>query len=114
MRFLNIEISKMSNLNTFGAQLSDFLPYVAKNCKIDKNVNLGIKNLLEVLLYYLITICSRIFIWNMLDNNMYYFDEVTFTTNVMTKKVCVDISHFSVFSYRACAIASEVINIGQM
>ena len=49
----------------------------------------------------------------MLENNMYYFDEVTFTTNVMTKKVCVDISHFSVFSYRACAIASEVINIGQ-
>ena len=37
---------------------------------------------------------------------MYYFDEVTFTTNVMTKKVCVDISHFSVFSYRACAIAT--------
>ena len=27
---------------------------------------------------------------------------------------CVDISHFSVFSYRACAIASEVINLGQM
>ena len=50
----------------------------------------------------------------MLDNNMYYFDEVTFKTNVMTKKVCVDISHFSVFSYGACAIASEVINIGQM
>ena len=45
---------------------------------------------------------------------MYYFDEVTFTPNVMMKKVCVDISHFSVFSYRACAIASEVINIGQM
>ena len=50
----------------------------------------------------------------MLSNNMYYFDEVTFTTNVMMKKVCVDISHFSVISYRACAIASEVINIGQM
>ena len=45
---------------------------------------------------------------------MYYFDEVTFTKNVMAKKVFVDISHFSVFSYRACAIASEVINTGQM
>ena len=31
----------------------------------------------------------------------------------MKKKVCVDISLFSVFSYRACAIASEVIKIGQ-
>ena len=50
----------------------------------------------------------------MLDNNMYYFDEVTFTTNVMTKKDCADISHFSVFPYCVCAIASEVINIGQM
>ena len=40
---------------------------------------------------------------------MCYFDEVTFTTNVMRKKVCVDISDFSVFSYRACAIAAEVI-----
>ena len=50
----------------------------------------------------------------MLGNNMCYFDEVTFTTNVMRKKVCVDISDFSVFSYRACAIASEVINIGQI
>ena len=45
---------------------------------------------------------------------MCYFYEVTFTTNVMKKKVCVDISDFSVFSYRACAIASEVINIGQI
>ena len=45
---------------------------------------------------------------------MYYFDKVvTFTTNVMVKKVCVDISLFSVISYRACAIASEVIQIGQ-
>ena len=44
----------------------------------------------------------------------YYFDKVTFTTNVMRKKVCVDISHFSVFSYRACAIALEVIKIGQI
>ena len=36
---------------------------------------------------------------------MYYFDEVTFTTNVMRKKDCVDnISLFSVFSYSACAI----------
>ena len=50
----------------------------------------------------------------MLGNNMYYFDEVTFTTNVMTKKVCADISLFSVFSYRACPIASEVIKIGQI
>ena len=49
----------------------------------------------------------------MFGNNMKYFDEVTFTTNVMRKKVCVDISLFSVFSYRACAIASELINIGQ-
>ena len=113
MRFLNIEISIMSNLNAFGAQLSDFWPYVAKIGKFTK-MCLGIKNLLEVFLYYLITVCSWIFIRNMLDNNMYYFDEVTFTPNVMTKKVCVDISHFSVFSYRACAIASEVINLGQM
>ena len=50
----------------------------------------------------------------MLSNIMYYFDEVPFTTNVMRKKVCVDISRFSVFSYRACAIASEVIKIGQI
>ena len=45
---------------------------------------------------------------------MYYFDGVTLTTNVMRKKVCIDISHFNVFSYCACAIASEVINIGRM
>ena len=44
---------------------------------------------------------------------MCYFDEVTFTTNVMRKKVFVDISDFSVFSYRACAIASEVTDIGK-
>ena len=44
---------------------------------------------------------------------MYYFDMVTFTTNVMRKKVCVDISLFSVISYCACAIASEVIQIDQ-
>ena len=44
---------------------------------------------------------------------MYYFDKVTFTTNVMRKKVCVDISLFSVISYCACAKASEVIQIGQ-
>ena len=66
----------------------------------------------EISLYYLITICSRIFIENMFWNNMKYFDHVTFTTNVMRKKVCVDILLFSVYSYRACAIASEVINIG--
>ena len=45
---------------------------------------------------------------------MKYFNQVTFTKNVMKKKVCVDISLFSVFSYRACAIASEVIKIGQI
>ena len=44
---------------------------------------------------------------------MYYFDMVTFTTNVMRKKVCVDISLFSVISYCACAKVSEVIQIGQ-
>ena len=45
---------------------------------------------------------------------MKYFDQDTFTTNVIRKKVCVDISLFSVFSYRACAsIASEVINVSQ-
>ena len=44
---------------------------------------------------------------------MYYFDKVTFATNVMKKKVCVDISLFSVISYCTCAIASEVIQIGQ-
>ena len=49
----------------------------------------------------------------MFGNNTKYFDQVTFTTNVMSKKVCVDISLFSVFSYRACAVASEVIQIGQ-
>ena len=38
---------------------------------------------------------------------MYYFDKVPFTTNVLRKKVCVDISHFSVFSYRACAIHND-------
>ena len=109
----------MSNLNTVGAQLSDFWPYVAKlmqhmeNWKIDENVSLGIKNLLEIFLYYLITVCSWIFISNMLGNNMYYFEDVTFSTNVMTKKVCV-IYRILVFSYRACAIASEVFNIGQM
>ena len=48
----------------------------------------------------------------MFGNNMKYFDQVSFTTNVMRKKLCVDISRFSVFSYRACIIASEVINIG--
>ena len=31
----------------------------------------------------------------------------------MRKIVCVDISLFSVFSCRACAIASELINTGQ-
>ena len=82
--------------------------------KIDENVSLGIENLLEIFLYYLITICSQIFIGNMFGNNMKYFGQVTFTTNVMRKKVCVDISLFSVFSYRACAIASEVIKIGQI
>ena len=46
---------------------------------------------------------------------MKYFDQVTFTTNVMRKKVCVDISLFGVFSYsaRAIHVASEVIKIGQ-
>ena len=49
----------------------------------------------------------------MLDNNMYYFDEDTFRTYIMRKKVCVEILYLSVFSYRACAIALGVINIGQ-
>ena len=49
----------------------------------------------------------------MFGKNMKYFDQVTFTTNVMRKKVCVDISLFSDISYSACAIASEVIQIGQ-
>ena len=31
----------------------------------------------------------------------------------MSKKVCVDILLYDVSSYRACAIASEVIKIGQ-
>ena len=44
---------------------------------------------------------------------MKYFDQVTFTRNVMRKKVCVDISHFSALSYRACAVEWKVINIGQ-
>ena len=50
----------------------------------------------------------------MFGNNMKYFNQVSFTKNVMRKKVCVDISLCSVFSYRACAIASEVIKIGQI
>ena len=50
----------------------------------------------------------------MFGNNRKYFNQVTFTKNVIRKKVCVDISLFSVFSYRACAIASEVIKIGQL
>ena len=50
----------------------------------------------------------------MFGNNVKYFNQVTFTKNVMKKKVCVDISLFSVFSYRACAIASKVIKIGQI
>ena len=33
------------------------------------------------------------------------FDQVTFTTNVMRKKE--DISHFSVFSYSACATSDR-------
>ena len=49
----------------------------------------------------------------MFGNSMKYFDQVTFTTNVMRKKVCVDISLFSVISYSACAIVLEVIQIGQ-
>ena len=49
----------------------------------------------------------------MFGNNMKYFDQVTFKANVMRKKVCVDISLFYVFSYRACAVALEVIQIGQ-
>ena len=61
-----------------------------------------------------ISLFSVIFIGNMFGNNMTYFGQVTFTTNVMRKKVCVDISLFSVISYRACAIASEVIKIGQI
>ena len=50
----------------------------------------------------------------MFGNNVKYFGQVTFTTNVMRKKVSVDISLFNVFSYRACAIMLEVINIGQI
>ena len=50
----------------------------------------------------------------MFGNNMKYFGQVTVTTNVMRKKVCVDISFFGVFSYRACSIESEVIKIGQI
>ena len=58
-----------------------------KNLKIDENASLGIKIFLEIFLYYLIKVCSWIFILNMLGNNMYYFDEVTLTTNVLRKKV---------------------------
>ena len=39
-----------------------FLALCCKNWKIDENVSLGIKNLPEVFLYYLITVCSWIFI----------------------------------------------------
>ena len=53
----------------------------------------------------LFTVCSRIFIGNKFGNNTKYFDQVTFTTNVTRKKVCVDVI--------ACTITSEVINIGQ-
>ena len=61
----------------------------------------------------MITVCSWIFIRNMLGNNMYHFDEVTFTTNVPRKKAVLIQSHFSAFSYRACAVASKVTKIGQ-
>ena len=44
---------------------------------------------------------------------MYYFDEVTFTTKCPEEESCVDISHLSVFSYRACAIALKIINVYQ-
>ena len=39
-----------------------FLALCCKNWKTDENVSLGIKNLPEVFLYYLITVCSWIFI----------------------------------------------------
>ena len=68
-----------------------------KNWKIDENASLGIFNFLETF-QYLITICSRFFIESMFGNDMYYFDQVTFTKFVMRKKVCVDISHFSLFA----------------
>ena len=99
-----MKLSEMSNLNTFGAQLTDFWPYVAK---IPKMRVWAFKIFLR---FSYIIPC--ILIRNMLGNNMYYFDKVTFTRNVMREKVCVDISLFSVISYRACAIASEVIQIG--
>ena len=41
---------------------------------------------------------------------MKYFDQVTFTANVMRKKVCVDISLFSVFSYHASPFDSPTSN----
>ena len=50
----------------------------------------------------------------MFGNNMKYFNQVSLTKIVIRKKVCIDISLFSVLSYRACAIASEVIKVGQI
>ena len=41
IQFLNMEISKISNLKTICAQLSDFRPYDAK-LKITENASLGI------------------------------------------------------------------------
>ena len=58
-----------------------------RKLEITVNASLGIKNFLKIFLYYLITVCSWILIKIMLGNNMYYFDDVTFTTNVMMKKV---------------------------
>ena len=84
-----------------------------QNLENRQKLEFGHLNFLEIFLYYLITICSWNCVRNMFGNNMKYFDQVTFTTNVMRKKVCVDISLFSVFSYHACAIAPEVINVSQ-
>ena len=36
IQFHNMKLSEMSNLNTFGAQLTDFWPYVAKIGKYRK------------------------------------------------------------------------------
>ena len=76
----------MSNLNTFGAHLSDFWPYVAKIGNYRKR-EFGHLNFLDIFLYYLITFFPGILMRNMLFNIIHYFDAVTFTTNVLRKKV---------------------------
>ena len=81
-----MKLSEMSNLNTCGAQLSDFWPYVLKIEKLTKSqvwvISSDFPLLFDQNLFtvFLLEICLTIII-------IYNFDQVTFTTNVMRKKV---------------------------